>query len=117
MLEHIGTFALEMSRRGFVTISFDVQGGHESGIKTGDAEDSTAGGQTVLNAGKSFNFVDWDKIAAFGYSMGGMYASNLATANEEDISLLVTLGTMPSASRRLPSMTMQSSSVSLTKTA
>ena len=95
MLEHVGTYALELARRGYVVINFDYQGSHDSDIATGTAEGNTTGGETVLRAMREFNFVDQENIAVFGYSMGGVYAINLAKAHPDEVSLLITLGTMP----------------------
>lgn len=96
MLEHTGTYALELARRGYVVVNFDYQGSHDSDIATGKAENGFAGGETILAAMQRFNFVDQSKIAVFGHSMGGGYASRFAAAHDDQIALLVALGTMPS---------------------
>ena len=100
MMEHMSPHCVELAHRGYVVIAFDVQGGHYSDIATGKSEGNQAGGQTVLNELLTYNFVDKEKIAVLGYSMGGVYATNIALAHEDEISLLVTLGTMPAALKK-----------------
>lgn len=100
MMEHMSPHCLELARRGYVIISFDVQGGHYSDIATGKSEGNQAGGQTVLKELQTYNFVDQSKISVLGYSMGGVYATNIAMAHEDEIAQLVTLGTMPATFKK-----------------
>ena len=100
MMEHMSPHCVELARRGYVVISFDVQGGHYSDIATGTSEGNQAGGQTVLKELQTYNFVDQSKITVLGYSMGGVYATNIALAHEDEIALLVTLGTMPASFKK-----------------
>lgn len=98
MLEHTGTYALELARRGFVAINFDYQGSHDSDYKTPTSvSESTAGGDTIYNTLKSYNFVQQDNIAVFGHSMGGGYASGFAAKYAEHVHLLFHLGSAVAA--------------------
>ena len=86
MLEQMGTYALELSRRGYVVMTWDYSGCHNSDIPTGGAETTpgavsglpTMGAETVWNTVKSFSFVDFDKIITMGHSMGGQYTMAFA---------------------------------------
>ena len=100
MLEQMGTYALELSRRGYVVMTWDYSGCHNSDIPTGGAETTpgavsglpTMGAETVWNTVKSFNFVDFDKIITMGHSMGGQYTMAFALNHQEDVFLQVNLG-------------------------
>lgn len=99
MLEHTGTYALELARRGFVVINFDYQGSHDSDYKTETSVgESTACGDTIYNSLASYNFVQQDNIAVFGHSMGGGYASKFAAKYATHVTLLVHLGSAVTAS-------------------
>ncbi len=98
MLEHTGTYALELARRGFVVINFDYQGSHDSDYKTATSVgESTFGGDTIYNTLKSYNFVKQDNIAVFGHSMGGGYATAFATKYAKNVRLLFHLGSAVTA--------------------
>ena len=93
MLEHTGTYALELARRGYVVINFDYQGSHDSDYATATSVgESTFCGDTIYNTLSSYNFVRQDEIAVFGHSMGGGYASRFAAAYADHVKLLVHLG-------------------------
>ena len=99
MLEHTGTYALELARRGFVVINFDYQGSHDSDYKTETSVgESTACGDTIYNTLASYNFVQQDNIAVFGHSMGGGYASRFAAKYAGQVKLLFHLGSAVTAS-------------------
>ena len=91
MLEHTGTYALELARRGYVVINFDYQGSHDSDYASGTGE-TTFCGDTIYNTLSSYNFVQQDNIAVFGHSMGGGYASRFAAAYSDHVTLLMHLG-------------------------
>ncbi|MBR5382704.1 MAG: alpha/beta fold hydrolase [Clostridia bacterium] len=98
MLEHTGTYALELARRGFVVINFDYQGSHDSDYATAESVgEKTFCGDTIYNTLSSYNFVQQDNIAVFGHSMGGGYASRFAAAYAEHIHLLFHLGSAVTA--------------------
>lgn len=93
MLEHTGTYALELARRGFVVVNFDYQGSHDSDYATETSVgESTSCGDTIFNTLSSYNFVQIDNIAVFGHSMGGGYASRFAAKYAANVKLLVHLG-------------------------
>ncbi len=99
MLEHTGTYALELARRGFVVINFDYQGSHDSDYKTETSVGETAAcGDTIYNTLASYNFVQQDNIAVFGHSMGGGYASKFAANYASQVKLLFHLGSAVTAS-------------------
>lgn len=98
MLEHTGTYALELARRGFVVINFDYQGSHDSDYATPQSVGETAAcGDTIYNTLSSYNFVQQDNIAVFGHSMGGGYASRFAANYAEHVRLLFHLGSAVAA--------------------
>ena len=99
MLEHTGTYALELARRGFVVINFDYQGSHDSDYATKTSVgETTSCGDTIYNTLSSYNFVQQDNIAVFGHSMGGGYASRFAAKYAENVKLLFHLGSAVTAS-------------------
>ena len=98
MLEHTGTYALELARRGYVVINFDYQGSHDSDYATETSVgESTFCGDTIYNTLSSYNFVQQDNIAVFGHSMGGGYASRFAAKYADHVKLLVHLGSAVTA--------------------
>lgn len=100
MLEQMGAYALELSRRGYVVMTWDFTGCHNSDIPTGGSETTpgsvsglpTMGAETVWNTVKNFNFVDFDKIITMGHSMGGQYTMAFALNHQEDVFLQINLG-------------------------
>ncbi len=100
MLEQMGTYALELARRGYAAVTWDYSGSHNSDIATGKSETGnreksggpTMGAETVWNTVKSFNFVDFDKIITMGHSMGGQYTHVFAIEHQEEVFLQVNLG-------------------------
>jgi dienelactone hydrolase len=100
MLEQAGTYALELARRGYVVVTWDYTGCHNSDIATGTSETAngkvsglpTMGAETVWNTVKSYNFVDFSKIVTMGHSMGGQYTMAFAIAHQTDVFLQVNLG-------------------------
>lgn len=98
MLEHTGTYALELARRGFVVVNFDYQGSHDSDYATATSVgEKNACGDTIYNTLSSYNFVQQDNIAVFGHSMGGGYASRFAAAYADHVHLLFHLGSAVAA--------------------
>lgn len=100
MLEQMGSYALELSRRGYAVITWDYTGCHNSDIPTGTSETAngsvsglpTMGAETVWNTVKSLNFVDFSKIVAMGHSMGGQYTMAFSLAHQDEVFLQVNLG-------------------------
>ena len=100
MLEQMGSYALELSRRGYAVITWDYTGCHNSDIPTGTSETAngsvsglpTMGAETVWNTVKSLNFVDFSKIVAMGHSMGGQYTMAFSIAHQDEVFLQVNLG-------------------------
>jgi uncharacterized protein len=100
MLEQAGTYALELARRGYVVVTWDYTGCHNSDISTGTSETAngkvsglpTMGAETIWNTVKSYNFVDFSKIVTMGHSMGGQYTMAFAIAHQTDVFLQVNLG-------------------------
>lgn len=100
MLEQAGTYALELARRGYVVVTWDYTGCHNSDIPTGLSETAkgkvselpTMGAETVWNTVKAYNFVDFSKIVTMGHSMGGQYTMAFAIAHQSDVFLQVNLG-------------------------
>ncbi|PKN96240.1 MAG: hypothetical protein CVU43_21725 [Chloroflexi bacterium HGW-Chloroflexi-5] len=100
MLEQGSSYAVELARRGYVVISWDYTGAHNSDIATGTSETApsktagapTMGAETVYNTLKTYNFVDKSKIVAMGHSMGGQYTMAFSINNQEAVNLQVNLG-------------------------
>jgi len=100
MLEQTGTYALELSRRGYVVVTWDYTGCHNSDIATGVSETApgaisklqTMGANTVWNTVKTYNFVDFSKIITMGHSMGGVYTMAFALEHQDVVFLQVNLG-------------------------
>ncbi|MCR5722874.1 MAG: alpha/beta hydrolase [Lachnospiraceae bacterium] len=93
MLEHTGTYALELARRGYVVVNFDYQGSHDSDYATAESVGETSFcGDTIYNTLSNYNFVQQDNIGVFGHSMGGGYASKFAANYAEHVKLLFHLG-------------------------
>lgn len=100
MLEQMGTYAVELSRRGYAVVTWDYTGCHNSDIATGTSETApgetsglpTMGAKTVWNTVKHYDFVDFDKIIAMGHSMGGQYTMGFSIEHQDDVFLQVNLG-------------------------
>lgn len=94
MLEQMGSYALELARRGYVVVTWDYTGCHDSDLPTGTSETdtSTMGALTVWNTVQSYNFVDFSKIVTMGHSMGGVYTMAFALEKQEEVFLQVNIG-------------------------
>ena len=100
MLEQTGTYALELARRGYVVVTWDYTGTHNSDIATGPSETTpveasgwaTMGTETIWNTVKTYNFVDLKKIITMGHSMGGIYTISFALKHQEDVFMQLNLG-------------------------
>ncbi len=99
MLEQGSSYAVELARRGYVVMTFDYSGAHNSDVPTGTAETAVKEGgsapmglDTVFNALKLFNFVDKDRIITMGHSMGGSYTAGFAVDHQDEIFLQVNIG-------------------------
>ncbi|MBQ0070951.1 MAG: alpha/beta hydrolase, partial [Spirochaetales bacterium] len=99
MLEQGSSYAVELARRGYVVVTFDYSGAHNSDVPTGTAETAVKEGgsapmglDTVFNALKLFNFVDKDRIITMGHSMGGSYTAGFAVDHQDEIFLQVNIG-------------------------
>ncbi len=100
MLEQTGTYALELARRGYVVVTWDYTGTHNSDIATGLSEMTpveasgwaTMGTETIWNTVRNYNFIDLSKIVTMGHSMGGIYTMSFALKHQEEIFMQVNLG-------------------------
>lgn len=99
MLEQGSSYAVELSRRGYVVVTFDYTGSHNSDVPTGKSETTASEGgsapmglETVFNAVKLFNFIDKEKIITMGHSMGGSYTAGFAVQHQDEIFLQVNIG-------------------------
>ena len=100
MMEQCTSYALELARRGYVCISRDAMGNHNSDIPTGTAETATveaagyrpSGLDAVLHQVRLYNFVDQNKIVAIGHSLGGTNTIALSIKHQQGIFLSINLG-------------------------
>lgn len=100
MLEQGSSYAVELARRGYVVVTFDYTGAHNSDIATGKDETGnmeTGGGpamglKTIFNEVKTWNFVDKDRMITMGHSMGGSYTAAFALEYQDEIFLQVNIG-------------------------
>ena len=99
MLEQGSSYAVELARRGYVVVTFDYTGSHNSDVPTGTAETAVSEGgsapmglETVFNAVKLFNFIDKDKIITMGHSMGASYTAGFAVQHQDEIFLQINIG-------------------------
>lgn len=99
MLEQVGTYALELARRGYVVVTWDYSGSHDSDLPTGNSEGANGiskypsmGLNTIWNTVNTFNFVDFEHIVTMGHSMGGQYTVGWAIEHQEEIFLQLNLG-------------------------
>jgi pimeloyl-ACP methyl ester carboxylesterase len=73
----MNSFAVEFARRGYVAVTVDATGHGES---AGTVGDDGYGGPAALEAVRSMDAVDEDRVAVAGHSMGGF--ASLAAASE-----------------------------------
>lgn len=99
MLEQTSSYAIELSRRGYVVVTYDYAAQAGSDVPTGDSEGNSGisgygkrGLNTIWNTVKFFNYVDTDRIVTMGHSGGGMHTVGFAIDNQEDIFLQVNIG-------------------------
>ena len=99
MLEQGSSYAVELARRGYVVVTFDYTGCHNSDVPTGTAETAVSEGgsapmglETVFNAVKLFNFIDKDRIITMGHSMGASYTAGFAVQHQDEIFLQINIG-------------------------
>lgn len=99
MLEQASGYAIELSRRGYVVMTYDYAGQASSDVPTGNAEGNSGlsgygkrGLNTIWNAVKHFNFIDQDHIVTMGHSGGGMHTIGFAIDHQDEIFLQVNLG-------------------------
>jgi len=99
MLEQTSGYAIELSRRGYVVLTYDYAAQAGSEILTGKAERSSGisgynkgGLNTIWNAVKLFNFVDTSRIVTMGHSGAGMHTVGFAIDHQDEIFLQVNLG-------------------------
>ncbi len=64
-----GAFAIELARRGFVTLALDQFGHGDSGTPSG-SKDATLGGDAGYAYLKSLSYVDANNLGVMGHSMG-----------------------------------------------
>lgn len=99
MLEQASGYAIELSRRGYVVVTYDYAAQASSDVPTGDSEGSSGvsgyakrGLNTIWNTVKFFNYVDMDHIVTMGHSGGGMHTVGFAIDHQDEIFLQVNLG-------------------------
>lgn len=86
MAEQMTSYCIELSRRGYVVITRDATGSHNSDPATGPSETERVeaagyrpqGLRAILTTLQNFNFVDHERICAMGHSLGGTNAMSLA---------------------------------------
>lgn len=102
MAEQMTSYAIELSRRGYVVITRDATNHHNSDVSTGPDETSRVeaagyrpmGLRTVLATLQRFTFVDNDHICALGHSLGATNTLSLAidTQANHEVFLTINLG-------------------------
>lgn len=99
MLEQASGYAIELSRRGYAVVTYDYQGQAGSEVATGTSEGNSGrsgygkrGLNTIWNAVKLLNFVDFDHIVTMGHSGGGMHTFGFATDHQDEIFLQLNIG-------------------------
>lgn len=85
------SYNIELSRRGFVVLSWDASNSGSSEA----SPDATHGGEAAYDFVQSLDFVQKDQLAASGHSMGGVYSYMIAQNHPENIRLEVALGMNP----------------------
>ncbi|MHC1692927.1 MAG: hypothetical protein AB9828_07865 [Sphaerochaetaceae bacterium] len=86
MAEQMTSYCIELSRRGYVVITRDAIGSHNSDSSTSPSEMARVeaagyrpmGLRAVLTALQNYSFVNQDYICAMGHSLGGTNAMSLA---------------------------------------
>lgn len=77
-------FAIELSRRGFVTLALDQLGhGSSGGSLAMRGADATLGGDVAYKYLKSLPFVDGDNLGVMGHSMGAGTTLAVGAANPD----------------------------------
>jgi len=100
MLEQMTAYCIELSRRGYVCITKDSTGNHNSDIATpGTIEREKVGNygrmsgfDIIYQNLKNYNFVDQSKIIVMGHSGGGMGQLATALKYQDEIFLSMHLG-------------------------
>lgn len=100
MMEQMTSYCIELSRRGYVCITRDATGNHNSDPATpGTAEKERAGGagspsgfDVVFKTVKNFNFVDQEHIVVMGHSLGGTNQLAMAMKYQDEIFMSMHLG-------------------------
>ena len=102
MAEQMTSYAIELSRRGYVVITRDATNHHNSDVSTAPHETSRVeaagyrpmGLRTVLATLQRFTFVDNDHICALGHSLGATNTLSLAidTQANHEVFLTINLG-------------------------
>lgn len=99
MLEQTSSYAIELSRRGYVVVTYDYAGQGWSDVPTGGSEGNSGisgygkrGLNTIWNTVKFFNYVDTDRIITMGHSGGGMHTVGFAIDHQDEIFLQVNIG-------------------------
>lgn len=85
------SYNIELSRRGFVVLSWDASNSGSSE----KSSDATHGGEAAYDFIQSLDFVQKDQLAASGHSMGGVYSYMIAQNHPDNVRLEVALGMNP----------------------
>ena len=105
-LQMVGTYSIELARRGYVVLSVDAYGSGSSAYLSGGAA-ANAGGSgkennsalkldggvsTGLEQLLTYKFVDQENIGMIGHSMGGTYVANAALEYASHIKAIMPWG-------------------------
>lgn len=100
MMEQMTSYCIELSRRGYVCITRDATGNHNSDPATPGTEEkvrsggagSPSGFDVIFKAVKNFSFVDQDHIVVMGHSLGGTNQLALSLKYQDQIFLSMHVG-------------------------
>ncbi|MEM3647097.1 MAG: alpha/beta fold hydrolase [Thermofilum sp.] len=81
--ESMSSIALELARRGFVTLSIDVVGHGDSGGRLGATRDPSLGAIAALRHVETLPYVDASSLGLVGHSLGAGAARATAAAHRE----------------------------------
>lgn len=85
------SYNIELSRRGYVVLSWDASNSGSSEASS----DATHGGEASYKFIQSLDFVQKDQIAASGHSMGGVWSYMVAQNHPDNVKLVIPVGMNP----------------------
>ena len=83
--EWVMGFGIELSRRGFVTLTIDVNG-------HGNSDAGSGGGKAGLDYLSDLDFVDSSSLGLIGHSMGSFVAGRVLNETSQQVGALVIVG-------------------------